>query len=78
MINGTMDFDCGTIWASSNDAWWGFLCYGSVVQVDGKRFNEADQRQSYPDRANNNKANRQFQAGKDRQQDIFREGCYHA
>ena len=73
-----MDFDCGTIWASSNDAWWRFLCYGSAIQVDGKRFNEADQRQPYSHRTNNYKTDRQFQAGEDRQQDIFREGCNYA
>ena len=78
MVSGTMDFDCRTIWASGNDAWRSFLCDGATLQMDGKRSNEADQRQPYSHRANNYKANRQLQAGKNRQQNIFREGCNYA
>jgi len=76
--NGTMVFGCRKIWASGGDAAWHELWHGSDIQVDGKRFDEANQRQPRTDRAYHNKANRQFQAGEGAEQIIFREGCYYA
>ena len=73
-----MDLDRGTLWITSFNAFGDELRNGINFQVDGKRFDEADQRQPFTDRANNYKANRQLQDGTNRQQAIFREGCYYA
>ena len=76
--NGTMVFRSGTVRAACGDAAWYELRHGSNIQVDGKRFDETNQRQPRPDRAYYNKAYRQFQAGEGAEQIIFREGCYYA
>ncbi len=73
-----MDCDCRKIWTSSSDAFRDELWDDPDIQMDGKRFDETNQRQPFTDRANNYKANRQFQNGTNRQQAIFREGCYYA
>ena len=76
--NGTMVFGCRTVRASCGDAAWHELRHGSNIQVDGKRFDETNQRQPRTDRTYYNKAYRQFQAGEGAEQIIFREGCYYA
>ena len=76
--DGTMVFRSGTIWAACGDAPRHELWHGSNIQVDGKRFDETNQRKSFTDRAYHNKTYRQFQAGKGAEQIIFREGCYYA
>ena len=76
--NGTMVFGCRKIWTAGGDAAWYELRHGSNIQVDGKRFDETNQRQPRTDRAYHNKAYRQFQAGEGAEQIIFREGCYYA
>ena len=78
MDSGSIYFDSGTVRTSCGDAPRYELWYDSDIQVDGKRFDEADQRKSFTDRAYHNKTYRQFQAGKGAEQIIFREGCYHA
>ena len=55
-----MDCDCRTIWTSSSDAFRDELWDDPDIQMDGKRFDETDQRQPFTDRANNYKANRQL------------------
>jgi len=76
--NGTMVFRSGKVWTSCGDAPRYELRHGSNIQVDGKRFDEANQRQPFTDRAYHNKTYRQFQAGEGAEQIIFREGCYYA
>ena len=76
--NGTMVLGCRKIWFAGGDATWHELRHGSNIQVDGKRFDETNQRQPFTDRAYYNKAYRQFQAGEGAEQIIFREGCYYA
>ena len=76
--NGTMVFRSRTVRASCGDAPRYELWHGSNIQVDGKRFDETDQRQPFPDRTYHNKTYRQFQAGTGAEQIIFREGCYYA
>ena len=76
--NGTMVFGCRKVWASCSDAPRYELWHGSNIQVDGKRFDETNQRQSFTDRTYYNKTYRQFQAGEGAEQIIFREGCYYA
>ena len=76
--NGTMVFRSGTVRASCGDASRYELWHGSDIQVDGKRFDETNQRKSFTDRAYYNKTYRQFQAGEGAEQIIFRESCYYA
>ena len=76
--NGTMVFRSGKVWIACGDAPRHELWNGSNIQVDGKRFDETNQRKSLTDRAYHNKTYRQFQAGKGTEQIIFREGCYYA
>ena len=76
--NGTMVFGCRKVWVAGGDATRHELWHGSNIQVDGKRFDEANQRQPFTDRTYYNKTYRQFQAGKGAEQIIFREGCYYA
>ena len=76
--NGTMEFGCRTIWAASSDVAWNELRYDSNIQMDGKRFDETNQRKPLTDRTYHNKTYRQLQAGKGTEQIIFREGCYYA
>ena len=76
--NGSMVFGSGKIWIACGDATWHELRHGSNIQVDGKRFDEANQRQPFTDRTYHNKTYRQFQAGEGAEQIIFREGCYYA
>ena len=76
--NGTMVFRSRTVRIAGGDATRYELWHGSNIQVDGKRFDETNQRKSFTDRAYYNKTYRQFQAGKGAEQIIFREGCYYA
>ena len=76
--NGTMVFGCRTVRVACGDAAWHELRHGSNIQVDGKRFDETNQRQPFTDRTYHNKTYRQFQAGEGAEQIIFREGCYYA
>ena len=76
--NGTMVFRSGKVRVACGDATRHELWYGSNIQVDGKRLDETNQRQSLTDRAYHNKTYRQFQAGEGAEQIIFREGCYYA
>ena len=76
--NGTMVFRSGTVRVACGDASRYELWHGSNIQVDGKRFDEANQRQPFTDRTYHNKTYRQFQAGEGAEQIIFREGCYYA
>ena len=76
--NGTMVFRSGTVRAACGDAPRYELWHGSNIQVDGKRFDETNQRQPFTDRTYYNKTYRQFQAGEGAEQIIFREGCYYA
>ena len=78
MGSGTMVFRSGTVRVACGDATRHELWHGSNIQVDGKRFDEANQRQPFTDRTYYNKTYRQFQAGKGAEQIIFREGCYYA
>ena len=77
-INGTMVFGSRKVWIACGDAPRYELWHGSDIQVDGKRFDETNQRKSFTDRAYYNKTYRQFQAGEGAEQIIFREGCYYA
>ena len=76
--NGTMVFRSGKVRVACGDAPRHELWHGSNIQVDGKRFDETNQRQPFTDRAYHNKTYRQFQAGEGAEQIIFREGCYYA
>ena len=76
--NGTMVIRSRTVWIAGGDAAWHELWNDSDIQVDGKRFDETNQRKSFTDRAYYNKTYRQFQAGEGAEQIIFREGCYYA
>ena len=78
MDSGSIYFDCRKIRIACGDASWYELWNDSDIQVDGKRFDETNQRKSFTDRAYHNKTYRQFQAGKGAEQVIFREGCYYA
>ena len=76
--DGTMAFGSGKVRVACGDAPRYELRHDSNIQVDGKRFDEANQRQPFTDRAYHNKTYRQFQAGEGAEQIIFREGCYYA
>ena len=56
--NGNMDFGSRTIWIACSNAVGNELRHDSDFQMDGKRFDETNQRKSFKDRANNYQANR--------------------
>ena len=78
MDSGSIYFDSGTVRTSCGDAPRYELWDDSDIQMDGKRSDEANQRESFTNRTHHNKTYRQFQAGKGAEQIIFREGCYYA